>query len=117
MHRLGGLFGERQQVSHMKQHVPQADPWVLASMQIFDIISHLLMGPDRGRITQSAPESQTDLQAGTRSPRRVSVSLPSHPACTSLAPGLPTSSRQARLYLKKSKTATKKKKKKSQADL
>lgn len=41
---------------------------VFASGQMADIISRLVMGPDRGRTTQLVPESQTDLQAGTRTP-------------------------------------------------
>lgn len=65
------------------------------------------MGPDCWKVTQSVPEPQTELQAATRTPRRVSVSLPSHPVCTTLTLGLPTSSHQARLCLKKSKTVTK----------
>lgn len=63
----------------MKQHVPQPDPWVLASMQISDIISRLLMGPDRGRITVGP--RVTDVPTGWNKVSPKGQRLPSQPPC------------------------------------
>lgn len=81
----------------MKQHVPQPDPGVSARMQISDIISHLLMGPDRGRITQSAPDGPTGCNKGSPTGQPLP---PQPPRLHRPRSGLPTSSRSASRALK-----------------
>lgn len=62
----------------MKQHVPHPDPLILASMQKPDMVSHLLTGPDCGRIIQSVPQSQMALKARAGVPQRGSLPTPLH---------------------------------------